>query len=113
MIKRQLETLKDIAKKNKYIKYDDINNKQILEILKSFNPSKIMADSKKILEKPMFKAYKKEGDKYFLVPTKYACSKFKELSAKFDPWNGSTCSDSQYERIIKSLAEAGDLYIEI
>jgi len=61
----------------------------------------------------MFKAYEKNGDKYSLIPTKYACDKFKELNAKFDPWNGSTCSDSQYERMLKKLAESGDLYIEI
>jgi hypothetical protein len=105
--------LKKIAKKNKYIKYEDSNTKQVLENLKNLNPSKIMADSKRILEKPMFRAYKKEGYKYFLVPTKYACNKLKELSARFDPWNGSTCSDSQYEKIIKALAKTGDLYIEI
>ena len=112
-IKAQLDVLKKLAEKNKYIKFEDRNTKQILETLKNLNPTKILADSKEVLGKPMFKAYEKNGDKYSLIPTKYACDKFKELNAKFDPWNGSTCSDSQYERMLKKLAESGDLYIEI
>jgi hypothetical protein len=86
-IKEGFEILKKLASKNKYIKFEDKNTKQVLEILKTINPSKIFADSKAILEKPLFEAYKKEENKYSLIPTKFACDKFKELSAKFDPWN--------------------------
>jgi len=59
-VKEGLEMLKKIASKNKYIKFEDRNTKQALEVLKNINPSKIFADSKAILENPLFEAYKKE-----------------------------------------------------
>jgi hypothetical protein len=41
----------------------------------------------------MFEAYKKDGEKYLIKPTKYACDKMKEISNKFDPFYGSSsCS---------------------
>ena len=112
-IKWQLDLLKKIAEKNKYIKIEDKNSKQVLDLIKNINPSKIISDGKKIMWEPIFRAYKKEWDRYSLVPSKYACDKFKELSAKFDPFNGSNCSESQYENMIKSLADNGDLYLEV
>jgi hypothetical protein len=54
----------------------------------------------------MFRAYEKNGNRYSLVPTKEACNKFKKLNAPFDPFNGSTCSDSQYKDMLKKLVEA-------
>ena len=112
-IKEQFELVKKIAEENKYIKFEDENTKLILENLKNLDPNKIISDSKQILSEPMFEAYKKENNKYFLVPTKYACDKYKELAEKFDPWNGSSCSDSQYDSMIEELIKFWDLYIEI
>jgi hypothetical protein len=82
-------------------------------ILNSLTPNKILADWKAILEKPMFRAYKKDWDKYYLVPTKYACDKTKELLNKFDPFNPSSCTDSQYKSMINNLAEVWEIYMKI
>ena len=112
-IKQQIDILKDIAEQSKYIKFENQDTKLIIENLKNLNPNKIIADSKEFLWESMFKAYKKEWNKYFLIPSKYACDKYKELSVKFDPFNGSECSDSQYESMLEELAEIWDLYIEI
>jgi len=112
-LKDSIEKLKEIAKENKYIKIEDRQTKEALKLLSQANPTKFFQDSKAFLEKPMFKAYKKEGNKYYLVPTKYACDKYKEVMVKFDPWNGSSCSDSQYEKMLKSLADSWNLYIEL
>ncbi len=112
-IKEQLVILKNIAEQNKYIVIEDQNTKIFLESLKTLNPNKILADSEAILSEPMFKAYKKDWNKYFLTPTKYACDKYKEILNKFDPWNWNTCSNSQYENMLEELANAWDLYIEI
>jgi len=49
------------------------------------NPATILSDSKKILQEPLFKPYKKVGDKYLLAPTRYACDEFKKLQSRFDP----------------------------
>jgi hypothetical protein len=53
----------------------------------------------------MFEVSGKERNKYYLIPTKYACDKAKELMNKFDPFNGKKCSQSQYEDMIEELAE--------
>lgn len=112
-LKEYFKTLEKIAEKNKYIKLKNNDTREFFEMLEKFNLPKILNDGKEALWKPMFKAYKKEGDKYSLTPTKYACDKFKELTSKFDLINGSKCSESQYESMIKLLAENGELYIEI
>ncbi len=112
-IKREIENLKKVAKENKYIKFEDKNTARLISILDSINTTKILADSKKAMSKPMFKAYKKDGNKYLLAPTKYSCDKIKEMSARFDPWGGSKCSESQYEDMLKALANNWELYMEM
>lgn len=112
-IKEQLEQLKEISKKNKYIKYEDINSQQAINMLKNFNPKTMFWQAESVLEKPLFKAYSKDWDKYYLTPTKYACDKYKEIISKFDPWNWNSCSDSQYEKMLEELAKVWDLYIEL
>jgi uncharacterized coiled-coil protein SlyX len=111
--KEIFDIIKKISEKNKYIVYNDKDTEQALELLKSFNSSEIIKDLKETLEKPLFKAYKKEWNRYYLVPTKYACNKVKEISVKFDPFNGSTCSESQYSDILKELNKNWKIYLEI
>ena len=110
-IETQIEKIKEVAKENKYIKYDDENTRQALNILRTLTPSKILADWKSILSEPMFEAYKKEADKYYLKPTKYACDKVKETLNKFDPFNWSQCSEGQYEDMLEELSEIWEIYI--
>lgn len=109
----QIEKIKEVAKENKYIKYSDANSAQALNILKSLTPNKILSDWKTVLSNPMFEAYKKDGEKYYLKPTKYACDKVKETLNKFDPFNWSSCSEGQYENMLEDLAEVWEIYIII
>ncbi|QFR38656.1 hypothetical protein A9Q91_00280 [Candidatus Gracilibacteria bacterium 28_42_T64] len=111
--KDTLDKLEEIAKENKYIKYNDKNSEQAMKILRSLAPHKVLADGKEILSQPMFQAYKKDGDKYYLTPTRYACDSLKELANKFDPFNGRTCSDSQYNNMLREFAKTGSMYIEL
>ena len=109
-----IEQAKEIAKKNKYIKYTDRDSKMAMDMLKNLNPQNILSDWRKILSKPMFKAYKKIGNKYYLIPTKYACDSMKELSGKFDPFNANnSCSESQYNNMLKDLTETWEIYLEL
>lgn len=112
-LKTQLEEIKQLALKNKYVKIEDQNNTELLNIIKNFNPSQIISDWKNILSNPLFKTYKKQWDKYFLIPTKYACDEFKKIQAKLDPLNWNKCSDSQYETLLTEIAKSWDLYIEL
>jgi hypothetical protein len=61
----------------------------------------------------LFKAYKKEGSKFYLIPSKYGCDTAKTLAQKFDPFNGNTCTDSQYNDLLKDIADSKiEFYID-
>ena len=112
--KEFISKLESLAKENKYIKFEDKESKKALNILKNLTPSKILADWKNILSKPFFEPYKKVwNNKYYLVPTKYACNEIKKLANKFDPFNWDNCSDSQYKDLLKEIKNIGSLYIEL
>ncbi|MDD2907857.1 MAG: hypothetical protein PHH98_04400 [Candidatus Gracilibacteria bacterium] len=112
-IKTYLDKLEKVVKENKYIKYEDNNNKLSYEILKSLNYTNIESDLKTTLNKPLFEAYNKIGDKYYLRPTKFACDKMKEISNKFDPFNGKECSETQYNDLLKDFNKSGKIYLTI
>lgn len=112
-IKEYLDKLKEIAKQNKYIKYEDNATKMSLELIKSLNPTNISSDLNTVFAKPMFEAYKKEGEKYYIKPTKYACDKMKEYANKFDPFYGKDCSETQYKDMLKDLSKTWNLYLTI
>ncbi len=112
-LKSDIEKIKQLAKENKYIKYNNAETQAWLNILKSLNPKAIYEDGKTILAKPLVTAYKKEWNRYYLKPTKYACDKMKELSNRFDPINPSYCSDSQYKNVLKDLSELWTFYAEL
>jgi len=65
-----------------------------------------------IVSKPLFTAYKKEGNKFYLIPSKYGCAA-KTLAKKFDPFNGNTCTQGQYQDLLDDIAETKvEFYID-
>lgn len=112
-LKEIVKKIKEISETNKYISYTDENSKEAMQILNSLTPAKIISEGKSILSKPMFEAYGKVDNKFLLKPTKYACDKMKELSNKFDPFNWTSCTDSQYKKLIKDLNETWIIYMII
>jgi len=82
-------------------------------MLKKLNPANIKSDLNWLLEKPLFEAYKKEWDKYYIRPTKYSCDKLKEIWNKFDPFNGIDCSDSQYKNTLTQISQLWKIYLTI
>ncbi|USN57885.1 MAG: hypothetical protein H6767_06050 [Candidatus Peribacteria bacterium] len=102
--------IKKIAKENKYIQFSDAETEEAMSVLKKLNPSLLKEQGNTLFAQPMFTAYKKEGEKYYLKPTKYACDSIKELANIFDPFNGTTCTTGQYNDL---LEEYGQLGIEV
>ncbi|MDQ7023633.1 MAG: hypothetical protein Q9M97_09150 [Candidatus Gracilibacteria bacterium] len=112
-IKDFIEKAKEIASKNKYIHFEDENATKYLNGLKNLNPSNILKQGKIIASKPLFTAYKKEGNKYYLIPSKYGCDTAKILSNTFDPFNGNTCTDSQYQDLLEDISDSKvEFYID-
>lgn len=113
-IKLFIEKAKQIASKNKYIKIEDINTQQVINRIKQFTPQNILKQGNEIVEKPLFKAYKKEWNKYYLVPSKYGCDTAKKLSQTFDPFNWNTCTDNQYQSLLKEISDSkSEFYIDL
>lgn len=106
-----IEKLKNIAAQNKYIKFEDKQTQKVITTLKSINPNNIVSNWREVFWEAMFEAYKKDWDKYLLKPTKYACDKFKELANKFDPFYWKSCSQWQYEDLLKEFVKVWDTYI--
>ncbi len=109
-----LEKAKEIGLTNKYIHFEDKNTAEIMWIIKSLSPKNLLSQWEVILSEPMFRAYKKQGDRYYVIPTKYACDTIKQLANKFDPFNGSTCTQWQYENLLEDIKESQvEVYIQM
>ncbi len=105
-IKTFIEKAKQLAYKNKYIKIEDKKTAEIFNNLKQLSPQNILKQGKIIASKPLFKAYKKEWNKFYLIPSKYGCDTAKTLAQKFDPFNGSNCTQGQYDDLLKDIADS-------
>jgi hypothetical protein len=91
----------------------------ILWMLKNMSPEKILTDGKVTLGKSLFTAYKKDWDKYYLVPSKYWCDTAKATWSSFAMmywfwgWD-TTCSDDEYKEILKEVSNSNtSIYLEI
>ena len=106
--------IQELVIQNKYIKIEDKNRKNLFELVENFNLKKIFGDWGKLSSGSFFKAYKKDGERYFLIPTKYACDTIKYLMNKFDPLNWKKCSEWQYEDLLIEMTKLNwELYIEL
>ncbi|PID87327.1 hypothetical protein CSB07_01995 [Candidatus Gracilibacteria bacterium] len=109
-----LEKLKELSENSKFVKLPE-NTRNLAGFygFLSFFTSKNYLDNVGVFnEKPLFELSHKSGNKYFLKPTKFSCEKFKSLEAIFDPFYGSSCSEGQYEELLKSFEDFGDVYLE-
>ncbi|PIE85520.1 hypothetical protein CSA08_01545 [Candidatus Gracilibacteria bacterium] len=112
-LKILISKIKEIANKNKYIKYSNDETQEAMIFLKSLNPSMIINNTRNSLSEPLITAYKKEGNRYYLKPTKYACDKIKSIPNMIYGLNGGKCSDGEYNEFLTELDEAGIFYAEI
>ncbi len=106
-----LDKLKEMWDKNQYVKIEDKQSALVLNMIKNFDINSIYSESNKVLSEPMFKPYKKEWDKYLLIPTKKACDTMKYISYKMNSYWSYTCSDEEYNDMLKSIVSGWKLYI--
>ena len=107
------EMLKNINDQWKFIRLDNAGSEELVLMLERLNPSLAMNNLRLMASTPMFTALGKKDDRYVLVPSKAACDIMKELANKFDPFNWDTCSESQYEKMIKDFrSEDIEIYLK-
>ncbi len=122
-IEKVFKKLKLFASNNEYLKMEqDVNwwntgVKEIqyaLNLYKNFKISDINSIYNKwqdILKSPMFKVYKKNWNKYLIIPSKEACDTIMSLQYKFKwIWN-LHCSDNEYYNMVKEIVEKWNIYI--
>lgn len=106
-----LDKLKDLWNSNTYLKIEDKESQKALEMIKSFDLNNAYNEANKVLSKPMLKPYKKEWDKYLLVPTKDFCDTIKYINYKINHYGSFTCSDEEYNKMLKDSVVWGNIYI--
>lgn len=121
-IKKYLTKIQDwkyykLAKdKNTSEFYESLNKMDLTKMfdsLNNFNLTTALTKADKILEQPLVKAYKKVDNKYYLVPTKYACDTYFDIKNQINPWFITSCSDSVYAAFLSKFSDAWDFYLEI
>ncbi len=122
-IKNIFTKAKDFIKKDKYLKIESSNSrygydlqsiiKQQINTIRKYNSSVILNWVKTTLSKPLFEAYKKDWNKYSLVPTKYSCDQAMLILNKMNPWYPAKCSDSDYAEMKKDILKEWEIYLEI
>lgn len=113
-MKAFIEKVKQVAQTNKYIHMPNDQWADFIALMRWLSPQSLSSEGNKIMSEPMFRAYKKQGNKYSIVPTLYACSTIKELAQKFDPFFGEDCTEWQYQDFLWDLAEAWfEMYLDI
>ncbi len=113
MIEAFVQRAKSLAQENKYLEISDPQTQQIYEMLWNINSQKVFADLEKSAEKSLFTSYKKIDDTHYIIPTKYACDSIKSLSGVFDPFAGKTCSESQYDDLLKNFLAIWELTLKV
>lgn len=104
-----LDKLKEISASNKYLKIGNEEYKQ-LQGLMGNNPDSQLNELKKLTEKPLFEAYKKEWNKYYLRPTQDSCALNKSLGSISDPFK-EKCSDDEYKKEVQNFAKNTEIYL--
>ena len=107
-----LKILKELSEKNTYISFEDEEALFALETLQWMSISNVEKIIQEASDIPMFEAYDKIDWKFLLQPTQEFCSFAKATLAIFDPFNGDTCSDRQYENMIDDFRN-GTLTFEL
>ncbi len=117
-MQKVLEELKKQYSDNKYIKFpSDENSKMMFEYIKNFSLGNFYSQAETVLSVPLLTTYKKDWNKYLLVPTKYACDTYFELDKKFNSSNywyePRDCSESIYKSFIKEFVKTWELYLTL
>lgn len=102
-----IEKIKEYSEKGTYMKLADEETQMILGQLQALNFKDLGRSIEVAVDTAMFEAYKKEGNTYFLKPTKHFCDTLKDVTSRFDPFYGSTCSDGQYQELLADMAYLG------
>lgn len=112
MIQEYVQRAKDLAQENKYLEISDAQTQEFYELLSNFNSQNFFADLHTSAQKSFFTAYKKIDETYYIIPTQYACDSIKSLSGVFDPFAGKTCSESQYDDLLKNFLAIWEITLE-
>nr|MDD3720151.1 hypothetical protein [Candidatus Gracilibacteria bacterium] len=112
-IETYLAKLKELAANNEYLKFEDQNSTYVLNLIRNFDLNSIYGETNKILLNPMFRPYKKDGDRYLLLPTKEACDAIKGIEYKIAGKGVWYCSDNEYDKMLKESLKNGNFYIVI
>lgn len=103
-----IDQLEELAKDNTYLSFGDTDAQIAYETLKAFSADSLDQEIDAIFDSALLEAYNMTEDgTYLLRPTKHFCDTGKDLMSVFDPFGGNTCTDGQYENMLRDYHESG------
>lgn len=106
-------------KSNKFVKfYSDEESKKIYEYMKKISLNEVMDSTKSTLNKSIFTPYKKEWNKYYLIPSKDFCKEVVSQSNSFLTKtlaidSNNECTNYAYWKMLKDFTNNWEMYIEL
>ncbi len=100
-----VDALKKLWKDDIFLEYQDLSSQYISDFITWLSSQKDLSEIiDTTTEKKLFEAYAMKSDSYLIRPTKEFCSLIKQTLAIFDPFSPSSCSDSQYKKMLKDFS---------
>ncbi len=104
-------------KEEKYLKISDENSRQMMLMMQNFSPKNINPALEHLNTTALFEAYKKEGNTYFLTPTREFCNLFFEIQNTFGMYQKwytpSSCTSQAYNSFVNTFKKYGDLTLTL
>jgi len=106
-------------KSNKFVKfYSDEESKKVYEYMKKISLNEVMNSTKTTLNKSIFTPYKKEWNKYYLIPSKDFCKEVISQSNSFLTKtlaidSNNECTNYAYWKMLKDFTNNWEMYIEL
>jgi hypothetical protein len=113
---KDLDEVKKMFSENKYLNLTDENSKEVTQMLLALSPAELLNTTEGVMKKSFLTPYKKEGNKYFLIPTRHACENYFKLDNFLNSYNSSwyeptECTDSVYKSMVNEVKNMGQFYI--
>lgn len=113
---KQVENIEKMFGTNTFFKLPtDQRSKMVIEMYKNMIPEISNFEIKDKLTEPLLESYGKNGNKYLLQPTKYACDKYFELNnnaiALYGFYQPSSCTDMVYNSLVEEFKEIGQVFV--
>ncbi len=116
-ITMSLAIFEGILNKWKFIKIpENYNDSMVNNFFKNLSKENLKQGVSKALEKPLFTAYKKVKNRYYLIPTQQTCDLFIKTISSVNPYifyGKNSCDEDTYKELLINMEDNNfEIYLE-